>query len=144
MDVLAAELQIDPVDLRLKNFVPPDKFPYQSPLGWTYDSGNYQAAMNLALEKIGYRELRKEQREKRERGELMGIGVSSFTEIVGAGPAHTFDIVGIKMFDSCEIRIHPTGKAIARMGTKAQGQGHETTFAQIIAQELGIQSQTSP
>jgi carbon-monoxide dehydrogenase large subunit len=138
MDVLAAELQIDPVDLRLKNFVPPDKFPYQSPLGWTYDSGNYQAAMNLALEKIGYRELRKEQREKRERGELMGIGVSSFTEIVGAGPAHTFDIVGIKMFDSCEIRIHPTGKAIARMGTKAQGQGHETTFAQIIAQELGI------
>ncbi len=138
MDVLAAELQIDPVDLRLKNFVPPDKFPYQSPLGWTYDSGNYQAAMNLALEKIGYRELRKEQVEKRERGELMGIGVSSFTEIVGAGPAHTFDIVGIKMFDSCEIRIHPTGKAIARMGTKAQGQGHETTFAQIIAQELGI------
>jgi carbon-monoxide dehydrogenase large subunit len=138
MDVLAAQLQIDPVDLRLKNFVPPDKFPYQSPLGWTYDSGNYQAAMNLALEKIGYRELRKEQREKRERGELMGIGVSSFTEIVGAGPAHTFDIVGIKMFDSCEIRIHPTGKAIARMGTKAQGQGHETTFAQIIAQELGI------
>jgi aerobic carbon-monoxide dehydrogenase large subunit len=138
MDVLAAELQIDPVDLRLKNFVPSDKFPYQSPLGWTYDSGNYQAAMNLALEKIGYRELRKEQREKRERGELMGIGVSSFTEIVGAGPAHTFDIVGIKMFDSCEIRIHPTGKAIARMGTKAQGQGHETTFAQIIAQELGI------
>jgi aerobic carbon-monoxide dehydrogenase large subunit len=138
MDVLAAELQIDPVDLRLKNFVPPDKFPYQSPLGWTYDSGNYQAAMNLALEKIGYRELRKEQKEKRERGELMGIGVSSFTEIVGAGPAHTFDIVGIKMFDSCEIRIHPTGKAIARMGTKAQGQGHETTFAQIIAQELGI------
>jgi aerobic carbon-monoxide dehydrogenase large subunit len=138
MDVLAAELQIDPVDLRLKNFVPPDKFPYQSPLGWTYDSGNYQAAMNLALEKIDYRELRKEQREKRERGELMGIGVSSFTEIVGAGPAHTFDIVGIKMFDSCEIRVHPTGKAIARMGTKAQGQGHETTFAQIIAQELGI------
>ena len=138
MDVLAAELQIDPVDLRLKNFVPPDKFPYQSPLGWTYDSGDYPAAMNLALEKIGYRELRKEQGEKRERGELMGIGVSSFTEIVGAGPAHTFDIVGIKMFDSCEIRIHPTGKAIARMGTKAQGQGHETTFAQIIAQELGI------
>src|SRR5246500_3754748 len=138
MDVLAAELQIDPVDLRLKNFVPLDKFPYQSPLGWTYDSGDYRAAMNLALDKIGYRELRKEQEEKRKRGELMGIGVSSFTEIVGAGPAHTFDIVGIKMFDSCEIRIHPTGKAIARMGTKAQGQGHETTFAQIIAQELGI------
>ena len=138
MDVLAQELKMDPVELRLKNFVPADKFPYQSPLGWSYDSGNYHAAMNLALEKIGYRDLRKEQEDKRQRGELMGIGVSSFTEIVRAGPAHTFDIVGIKMFDSCEIRVHPTGKAIARMGTKAQGQGHETTFAQIIAQELGI------
>jgi len=138
MDVLAAELQMDPVALRLKNFIPSDKFPYQSPLGWTYDSGDYTAAMNLALDKIGYTNLRKEQAEKRKRGELMGIGVSSFTEIVGAGPAHTFDIVGIKMFDSCEIRVHPTGKVIARMGTKAQGQGHETTFAQIVAQELGI------
>jgi aerobic carbon-monoxide dehydrogenase large subunit len=138
MDVLAQELKMDPVELRLKNFVPSHKFPYQSPLGWTYDSGNYEAAMNLALEKVGYRELRREQEEKRKRGELMGIGISSFTEIVGAGPAHTFDILGLKMFDSCEIRVHPTGKAIARMGTKAQGQGHETTFAQIVAQELGI------
>jgi carbon-monoxide dehydrogenase large subunit len=138
MDVLSAELKMDPAELRLKNFVPPDKFPYKSPLGWVYDSGDYGAAMNLALQKIGYSELRKEQQEKRERGELMGIGISSFTEIVGAGPAHTFDILGLKMFDSCEIRIHPTGKAIARMGTKAQGQGHETTFAQIVAQELGI------
>jgi len=138
MDVLAAELQMDPVELRRKNFISSEKFPYQSPLGWTYDSGDYHAAMNLALEKIGYHELRREQEEKRKRGELMGIGVSSFTEIVGAGPAHSFDIVGIKMFDSCEIRVHPTGKAIARMGTKAQGQGHETTFAQIVAQELGI------
>jgi aerobic carbon-monoxide dehydrogenase large subunit len=138
MDILAAELRMDPVELRRKNFIPADKFPYQSPLGWTYDSGDYNAAMNLALEKIGYHELRSEQEEKRKRGELMGIGVSSFTEIVGAGPAHNFDIAGIKMFDSCEIRVHPTGKAIARMGTKAQGQGHETTFAQIVAQELGI------
>jgi aerobic carbon-monoxide dehydrogenase large subunit len=138
MDVLAQELKMDPAELRLKNFVPPDKFPYQSPLGWSYDSGDYHAAMNLALEKIGYRDLRQEQEDKRKRGELMGIGISSFTEAVGAGPAHTFDIAGIKMFDSCEIRIHPTGKAIARMGAKAQGQGHETTFAQIVAQELGI------
>jgi carbon-monoxide dehydrogenase large subunit len=138
MDVLALELKADPAELRLKNFIPSGKFPYQSPLGWSYDSGDYPAAMNKALEMIGYRELRKEQAEKRKRGELMGIGISSFTEIVGAGPAHTFDIVGIKMFDSCEIRIHPTGKAIARLGTKSQGQGHETTFPQIIAQELGI------
>src|SRR5262249_17973869 len=138
MDALAYELKMDPAELRIKNFVPPDKFPYRSPLGWTYDSGNYEAAMKLALERVGYEVLRKEQEEKRKRGELMGIGISSFTEIVGAGPAHTFDIAGLKMFDSCEIRVHPTGKATARLGTKSQGQGHETTFAQIIAQELGI------
>jgi len=90
------------------------------------------------MERIGYADLVKEREEKRKRGELMGIGISSFTEIVGAGPAHTFDIAGLKMFDSCEIRVHPTGKVIARLGTKSQGQGHETTFAQIIAQELGI------
>src|SRR5690348_10618078 len=88
--------------------------------------------------RIGYWDLRREQAEKRARGELMGIGISSFTEAVGAGPSHTFDILGLKMFDSCEIRIHPTGKVIARFGTKSQGQGHETTYAQILAEELGI------
>ncbi|HEY6248656.1 MAG TPA: aerobic carbon-monoxide dehydrogenase large subunit [Candidatus Angelobacter sp.] len=138
VDVLAAELKMDPVELRRKNFIPPAAFPYKSPLGWTYDSGNYDAAMKKALDMVGYDALRKEQEEKRKKGELMGIGVASFTEIVGAGPAHTFDIVGIKMFDSAEIRIHPTGKGICRMGTKSQGQGHETTYAQIVAQELGI------
>jgi carbon-monoxide dehydrogenase large subunit len=138
MDVLAQQLKADPAELRLKNFIPSSRFPYQSPLGWSYDSGDYAAAMNMALEMAGYRELRQEQAEKRAKGELMGIGISSFTEIVGAGPAHTFDIAGIKMFDSCEIRVHPTGKAIARFGTKSQGQGHETAFGQIVAQELGI------
>src|SRR2546425_13370928 len=87
---------------------------------------------------VDYNALRAEQAEKRKRGELMGIGISSFTEIVGAGPSHTFDILGLKMFDSCEIRIHPTGKGMARVGTKSQGQGHETTYAQILAEELGI------
>jgi carbon-monoxide dehydrogenase large subunit len=138
IDVLAQELKVDAVALRKKNFIRPGKFPYKSPLGWTFDSGNYEAAMNLALEKVGYQQLRNEQEEKRKKGELMGIGISSFVEIVGAGPAHTFDIAGIKMFDSAEIRVHPTGKAICRMGTKSQGQGHETTYAQIVAQELGI------
>ena len=138
VDVLALELKTDPVELRKKNFIRPEKFPYQSPLGWSFDSGNYQAAMDLALEKVGYQQLRTEQEEKRRKGELMGIGVSSFVEIVGAGPAHSFDIAGIQMFDSAEIRVHPTGKAICRMGTKSQGQGHETTYAQIVAQELGI------
>ncbi len=138
VDMLAQRLGMDPADLRMKNFIPPDKFPYKSALGWEYDSGNYPAALRKAMEKIGYAALRKEQAEKRARGELMGIGISSFTEIVGAGPSKHFDILGIKMFDSCEIRIHPTGKAIARFGTKSQGQGHETTFAQIVAEELGI------
>jgi carbon-monoxide dehydrogenase large subunit len=138
VDVLAQELKMDPADLRFKNFIPADKFPYKSALGWEYDSGNYPGALKKAMEKIGYADLRKEQAEKRQRGELMGIGISSFTEIVGAGPSKHFDILGIKMFDSCEIRVHPTGKATARFGTKSQGQGHETTYAQIIAEELGI------
>ena len=95
-------------------------------------------ALTKAMDIIGYEDLRREQAEKREKGELMGIGVSSFTEIVGAGPSHDMDILGLKMFDSCELRIHPTGKVIARFGTKSQGQGHETTYAQILAEELGI------
>jgi carbon-monoxide dehydrogenase large subunit len=137
-DMLAQELKVDPAEFRLKNFIPPDKFPYKSALGWEYDSGNYAAALEKAMDKIGYADLRREQAEKRKRGELMGIGISSFTEIVGAGPSKHFDILGIKMFDSCELRVHPTGKALARFGTKSQGQGHETTYAQIVAEELGI------
>jgi aerobic carbon-monoxide dehydrogenase large subunit len=138
VDILAHDLNMDPAELRLKNFIKTEDFPYKSALGWEYDSGNYPAALHLAMEKIGYGELRKEQAEKRARGELMGIGISSFTEIVGAGPSHTFDILGLKMFDSCEVRIHPTGSVIARIGVQTQGQGHETTFAQILAEELGI------
>ena len=137
-DMLAQELKMDPAQLRLKNFIPPEKFPYKSALGWEYDSGNYPAALKKAMDIVGYDALRKEQAEKRKKGELMGIGISSFTEIVGAGPSKQFDILGLKMFDSCEIRVHPTGKAIARFGTKSQGQGHETTYAQIVAEELGI------
>ena len=137
-DILAHDLGEDPADFRLKNFIRPDQFPYKSPTGWEYDSGNYQAALEKAMEMIDYRALRQEQAEKRERGELMGIGISSFTEVVGAGPSRDYDILGIKMFDSAEIRIHPTGKAIARFGTKSQGQGHETTYAQIVAEELGL------
>jgi len=138
VDKLAHKLGMDPAELRMRNFIPPDAFPYKSALGWTYDSGNYGAALRKAMDLIGYEELRKEQKEKWKRGEYMGIGISSFTEIVGAGPSHTFDILGLKMFDSCEVRIHPTGKAIARFGTKSQGQGHETTYAQILAEELGL------
>lgn len=138
VDTLADELHMDAAALRFKNFISPEKFPYKSPTGWEYDSGNYAGALRLAMEKIGYDDLLKEQAEKRARGELMGIGISTFTEIVGAGPSHTFDILGIKMFDSCEIRVHPTGSAIVRIGVQTQGQGHETTFAQIVAEELGL------
>ena len=138
VDVLAQKLKMDPAELRMKNFIAPERFPYKSVLGWEYDSGNYPAALKKAMEIVGYESLRKEQQEKRRRGELMGIGICSFTEIVGAGPSKDFDILGIKMFDSAEIRVHPTGKALARFGTKSQGQGHETTYAQIVAEELGI------
>ena len=138
VDVLAQKLKMDPAELRMKNFIAPERFPYKSVLGWEYDSGNYPGALKKAMEIVGYEKLREEQKQKRARGELMGIGICSFTEIVGAGPSKDFDILGIKMFDSAEIRVHPTGKALARFGTKSQGQGHETTYAQIVAEELGI------
>jgi len=138
VDRLALEIGKDSAQLRMENFIKKEQFPYHSPLGWEYDSGDYAPALQKAMDIVGYDELRKEQAEKRKNGELMGIGICSFTEVVGAGPSKDFDILGIKMFDSAEIRVHPTGKAIARFGTKSQGQGHETTYAQIIAQELGI------
>ena len=94
--------------------------------------------MRKAMDMVGYDELRREQAEKRERGELMGIGISFFTEAVGAGPRKDMDILGLGMADGCELRIHPTGKAVVRLSVKTQGQGHETTFAQIVAEEIGI------
>jgi carbon-monoxide dehydrogenase large subunit len=134
----AYELGIDPVELRRRNFIRPGQFPYTSATGFEYDSGDYERALDLALEKAGYAELREEQRRARDEGRLLGIGVASFTEVVGAGPGRNYDILGIRMFDSAELRIHPTGKAILKLGVKSQGQGHETTFAQIVADELGI------
>ena len=120
------------------------QFPYQSALGWEYNSGDYHTAMKKAMDAVGYAQLRAEQAARREafkRGEtreIMGIGVCFFTEIVGAGPSKNCDILGLAMFDSCEIRVHPTGSATARMSSKSQGQGHETTYPQIIASEIGI------
>ncbi len=141
MEILARKLEMDPAELRQRNFVKKEQFPYPSPLGFTYDSGDYAMTMRKALDAIGYDDLRKEQAEKRARGELMGIGISTFTETVGAGPGKQFDILGIKMFDSAEIRIHPTGSGIVRTGTRHQGQGHETTWAQIVGEELGLDPQ---
>jgi carbon-monoxide dehydrogenase large subunit len=138
MDVLADELEMDPVELRRKNFVKKEQMPYVSVMGWEYDGGDYDAALNEALRIAGYEELLEEQRQAREEGRIMGIGFSTFTEIVGAGPGKKCHIAGIEMFDSAELRLHPTGKAILKLGVKSQGQGHETTFAQIVAGELGI------
>lgn len=144
IEVLAAKLGMDAADLRMKNFIKPEQFPYKSALGWEYDSGDYPTAMTKAMEAVGYAGLRAEQAQQLEdfkagkTRKLMGIGISFFTEIVGAGPSKNCDILGIGMFDSCEIRVHPTGAAIARLGTKTQGQGHETTYAQILATETGI------
>jgi aerobic carbon-monoxide dehydrogenase large subunit len=138
MDVLADELEMDPVELRRKNFVKKEQMPYVSVMGWEYDGGDYDAALDEALRIAGYEELLEEQRQAREEDRIMGIGFSTFTEIVGAGPGKKCHIAGIEMFDSAELRLHPTGKAILKLGVKSQGQGHETTFAQIVAGELGI------
>ena len=134
----AYEMGIDPAEMRLRNFIQPEQFPYTTATGFVYDSGDYPTALRKALEEAGYEELRAEQAAARDEGRLVGIGIAHFTEAVGAGPAHTYDIAGLKMIDSAELRVHPTGKAILKLGVKTQGQGHETTFAQIVASETGI------
>ena len=138
VDMLAFELDADPAELRMKNLLRPEQFPYTCATGWVYDSGDYARTLQLALDKAGYEGLRREQAAKRERGELMGIGVSFFTEAVGAGPRKHMDILGLGMADGCELRVHPSGTAVLRISAQTQGQGHETTFAQIVAEELGI------
>src|SRR5260221_9202669 len=95
VDALAQQLNMDPADIRFKNFIPPDQFPYKSPTGWEYDSGNYPAALQKAMDKVGYQELRRERAEKHARGELMGIGISTFPETGGAAPSHTFAMQGM-------------------------------------------------
>jgi aerobic carbon-monoxide dehydrogenase large subunit len=138
VDMLARELDMDPADLRMRNLLRPEQFPYTCQTGWEYDSGNYPATLRLAMDIAGYEELRQEQLSKRTGDQLMGIGVAFFTEAVGAGPRHQMDILGLGMADGAELRVHPTGKAVLRISVQTQGQGHETTFAQIVAEELGI------
>lgn len=138
VNCLADELGIDPAELRMKNLLRPEQFPYTCKTGWVYDSGDYPRALQMAMDIAGYDELRREQAERRARGELMGIGISFFTETVGAGPRKHMDILGLGMADGAEVRVHPTGKAAVRLSVQTQGQGHETTFAQIVAEQLGI------
>lgn len=141
VDILAQKLGMDKAQIRLKNFIPADRFPYQNPMGLEFDSGDYTTALRKVMDAVDYTALRAEQEQRRADPQaewLMGIGICTFTEVVGAGPSKMCDILGMGMFDSCEIRVHPDGSAIARMGTISQGQGHETTYAQIIASEAGI------
>jgi aerobic carbon-monoxide dehydrogenase large subunit len=151
VDVLASELGLDPAELRMRNLLTPAQFPYTSATGWEYDSGDYPRALKLAMDIAGYPELRREQAAQRERtlasagagpgagpGTLMGIGISFFTEAVGAGPRAHMDILGLGMADGADLRVHPTGKVTLGISVQTQGQGHETTFAQIVAQELGL------
>jgi carbon-monoxide dehydrogenase large subunit len=137
----AMEIGMDQAEIRTKNFIQPEQFPYTSATGWIYDSGDYPKAMDVALKQLGYEDLKKDVEARRKKGEVTGIGIASFTEVVGAGPGADYDILGLRMFDSAELRVHPTGKAILKLGVKSQGQGHETTFAQIVAEELGIPAQ---
>ena len=138
VDCLAYELKMDPAELRLKNLLRAEQFPYTTKTGWVYDSGDYAPTMHKAMEMIDYPALRAEQKERRARGEVMGIGMSFFTEAVGAGPRKDMDILGLGMADGCRLQVQPTGKAVLRLSVQTQGQGHETTFAQIVAEELGI------
>ena len=138
VELLARELGADPAELRMKNLLRPEQFPYTGPTGWEYDSGDYPRALRLAMDIAGYDDLRREQAAKLERGEYMGIGLSFFTEGVGAGPRAHMDILGLGMADGADLRVYPTGKAVLSISVQTQGQGHETTFAQIVAQELGL------
>jgi len=138
VDLLARELGMDSAELRMQNLLRPEQFPYTCPTGWVYDSGDYPRALRAAMELAGYDDLRREQLARRECGEYMGIGVSFFTEGVGAGPRKEMDILGLGMADGADLRIYPTGKAVLSVSCQTQGQGHETTFAQLVAAELGL------
>ncbi|MGH2459707.1 MAG: xanthine dehydrogenase family protein molybdopterin-binding subunit, partial [Chloroflexota bacterium] len=140
VDLVAAELKLDPVDVRRKNFIPKTAFPYSVPSGLSYDSGNYEGALDKALQLVDYGQFRKEQAAARQQGRYLGIGFSTYVEICGLGPSAVAGAVGFQggLWDSANVRIHPTGKATVFTGTSPHGQGEETTFAQIVAEELGI------
>jgi carbon-monoxide dehydrogenase large subunit len=134
----ADDLGMDQAEFRRMNLVRDDDFPHRTPFGFLTDSGQYEKCLQIGPDAIGYDDFLKQKEEAKARGRLLGIGISTMTEPLGAGNSREYDILGIKMFDSAELRVHMTGKAILRTGAKTQGQGHETTWAQIVAHELGI------
>ena len=140
VDMAARELGMDPVEFRRKNFIPKDEFPYQTPVAFLYDSGDYHAMMDKAEENAGYSDMRKAQEEARKEGRLVGVGVSGCVEASGYGPAATVGALGFYggMWEHGSIRVHPTGRVTVFSGSHSHGQGHETTFAQIVADKLGV------
>jgi aerobic carbon-monoxide dehydrogenase large subunit len=138
VEAAAADLGIDPAQFRRVNLLRDDQFPHRTAFGFLVDSGQYGKCLQVGLDAIGYEEFRRDQAIARSGGRRLGIGISTMTEPLGAGNSREYDILGIKMFDSAELRVHMTGKAILRTGAKTQGQGHETTWAQIVSHELGI------
>ncbi len=140
VDLFAREIGMDPVELRRKNLISQDQFPYHNPMGLEYDSGNYTRALDLALDKADYAAFRTRQQELRAHGRYVGIGVTTYVEICGLGPSQIAGAVGFQggLWESAMVRVHPTGKVTVFTGTSPHGQGEETTFAQIVADKLGI------
>ena len=140
LDTAAHEMTIDPAELRRRNFIKPDAFPYETPVVLTYDSGNYAPALEKALQMIDYKNLRQEQEAARKSGRLIGIGFSSYIEACGIAPSKVAGAIGARagLFEAASVRVHPTGKVTVYTGSHAHGQGHETTFSQIVADGFGI------
>jgi carbon-monoxide dehydrogenase large subunit len=135
MDILARKLNMDPVELRRRNFIEPSAFPYKTITGQVYDSGNYEPALDMALEKAGYGDLRRQQEEGRRQGRYLGIGVSTYVEICGIGPSAMVPGGG---WEGGTVRVERTGKVTVLTGTSPHGQGGETAFSQIVAEEIGV------
>jgi carbon-monoxide dehydrogenase large subunit len=135
IDIVAAELGMDPVDIRRRNFPKPDEFPYATATGLHYDTGNYELALDKALELVDYKKLRQEQAEARKQGRLMGIGLSTYVEICAIGPSAATPAGG---WESATVRVEPTGKVTVLTGASPHGQGQETSFAQITGDMLGV------
>ncbi|MEP7273614.1 MAG: xanthine dehydrogenase family protein molybdopterin-binding subunit, partial [Acidobacteriota bacterium] len=135
IDIVAMELGIDPVDIRRKNFPKSNEFPFATATGLVYDSGNYELALDKALSIVGYAALRQQQVEARAQGRLMGIGVSTYVEICALGPSSAMPAGG---WESATVRVEPTGKVTVLTGASPHGQGQETSFAQIAADQLGV------
>ncbi|AHG04418.1 aldehyde dehydrogenase [Halobacterium sp. DL1] len=140
VDLGAREAGMDPVELRRQNYIQPEEFPFDNGVGLTYDSGDYEHSLDTALEKVDYEELRERQAELREEGRYLGIGIVGYVEACGIGPSRTADELGstIGLWESSVVRFNSSGTVTAFCGTSGHGQGHETTFAQIVSDELGV------